>query len=178
VLRRFLSIFRGSRPAHSSSLPIADPFSELPHPGNRELFTAFKPFYSPQLQFGSYNAHPDLAERLYELAPAGKIIRANAYGFPVMANPQGLVFSWAKGRWTILVKLEKRHHEAAREAKGRLNTEYGDWIEFPAWWSPSRPEPAPEPAVLEMKRSEWQDRLRHWMQVGYDDSLKLSLPME
>lgn len=44
-----------------------------------------------------------------------------------MANPQGLVFSWAKGRWTILVKLEKRHHEAAREAKGRLNTEYGDW---------------------------------------------------
>ena len=171
MLRRLLSIFRG-KPSPSSSLPIPDPFSELPHPGNQELFTAFKPFYSPELQLGSYNAHPEVAVRLYELAPADKIIRANAYGFPVVANPQGLVFAWAKGRWTILIKLGKDHHEAARIAEGRLNAEYGEWIEFPAWWSPSRPEPTPEPSVLEMKKSEWSDRLRHWMQVGYNDSLK------
>jgi hypothetical protein len=150
VLRRLLSFFRGGRPSHPSSLPIPDPFSELPHPGNQELFTAFKPFYSPELQLGSYNAHPDVAVRLYELAPTGKIIRANAYGFPVMANPQGLVFAWAKGGWTILIKLGKDS----------------------AWWSPSRPEPTPERSVLEMRRSEWSDQLRHWMQVSYDDSLK------
>lgn len=172
VLRRLLSFFRGGRPSHPSSLPIPDPFSELPHPGNQELFTAFKPFYSPELQLGSYNAHPDVAVRLYELAPMGKIIRANAYGFPVLANPQGLVFAWAKGGWTILIKLGKEHREAARSSRGRLNAEYGEWIEFSAWWSPSRPEPTPERSVLEMRRSEWRDQLRHWMQVSYDDSLK------
>lgn len=174
MFQRFLNIFRGGRPqGTASSLPDPDPFSELPHPGNRELFTAFRPFYSPELQVGSYNAHPDVAELLYELAPAEKIIRANAYGFPVMANPHGLVFSWAKGRWTVLIKLGKGHHEAARETRGRLNTEYGEnWIEFPAWWSPSRPEPA-EPSQLEIKKPEWRECLRHWMQVSYDDSLKI-----
>jgi hypothetical protein len=175
VLRQFLGIFRRGRSSSSSSPLIPDPSSELPHPGNQELFTAFKPFYSPQLQFGSYNAHPDVAERLYELAPAGKIIRATVYGFPVMANPQGLVFSWTKGRWTILIKLGKDHHEAARLAKGRLNTEYGEWIEFPAWWTPSRPEPTPELSILEIKKSKWREHLQHWMQVSYDDSLKAGL---
>jgi hypothetical protein len=89
-----------------------------------------------------------------------------------MANPEGLVFAWGKGGWTVMIKLGKDNHEAARMAKGRLNTEYGEWIEFPAWWSPSRPEPTPERSILEMKKAEWRDQLRHWMQVGYDDSLK------
>jgi hypothetical protein len=175
VFQWLLNLFRGGRPdGTADSLPPSDPFSELPHTGNRELFTAFKPFYEPKLQFISYNAHPDTAERLFELAPREKVIRAYAYAFPVMANPHGLVFAWAKGRWTILIKLGKDHHEAARKTNGRLNTEYGEnWIEFPAWWSPSRPEPMPERSQLEIKRSEWTECLRNWMQVSYDDSLKI-----
>jgi hypothetical protein len=174
LFRRVFRIF--SRPGSSSpsgDSPPPDPFQELPHAENNELFRAFAPFYSAKLQAGSYNAHPDLAERLYELEPSGEVIRANAYGFPVMANSQGMVFAWAKGQWTVLIKLGDKYHQAARAEKGRINTEYGrNWIEFPAWWGPDKPEPTPEPPTLERKRAQWSASLRHWMQIAYDDGLK------
>lgn len=159
------------RPADA---PAPDFLAELPHPGNRELFASFKPFYSPERQFGSYNVHPDLGERLYELEPHEKVIRANAYGFPVIANPNGLVFAWAKGYYRVFMKLSGQYHQAAHIDRGRINTEYGkDWMEFPAWWSPLTPSPDLERSELEKKRSEYTERLRHWMQAAYEDSLKM-----
>jgi hypothetical protein len=71
---------------------VPDPFKDLPHPANQELFAAMKLFYSPEQQFGCYNAHPDLEVRLDELAPPLKIIRTDVYGFPVMANAEGTRF--------------------------------------------------------------------------------------
>ena len=100
LLFRTLTRIFASRPAAAP-----DPLAELPHPGNRELFASFKPFYEPEIEVGSYNVHPDLGERLYELEPREKVIRANVYGFPVIANPHGLVFAWAKSSARIFMKL-------------------------------------------------------------------------
>ena len=154
--------------------PVPDLLAELPHPGNRELFASFKLFYEPEIEFGSYNVHPDLGERLYELEPREKVIRANAYGFPVIANPHSLVFAWAKGYDRVFIKLSQTYHETARIDRGRINTEYGkDWMEFPAWWGPLTPSADLERSELEKKRSEHTARLRHWMQAAYEDSLKM-----
>ena len=169
LFRKVTRIF-ASRPAVA---PVPDRLAELPHPGNRELFASFKPFYEPEIEFGSYNVHPDLGERLYELGPREKVICANAYGFPVIANPHSLVFAWAKGSDRIFIRLNQQYHEAARIDRGRINTEYGkDWMEFPAWWGPLGPSPDLERSELEKKRSEYTGRLRHWMQAAYEVSLK------
>jgi hypothetical protein len=174
LFHRVLNLFRVAGLSSSpSDVPLPNPFKELPHPENHELFRAFAPFYSAKLQFGSYNVHPDLAERLYELEPSGEVIRANAYGFPVIANSQSMVFAWAKRPWSVLMRLGEQYRDAARAEKGRINTEYGKgWIEFPAWWGPDRPEPMPEPSTLQIKRVQWTASLRHWMQIAYNDSLK------
>jgi hypothetical protein len=172
LFQKLTGIF-ASRPVAAPD-PVPDLLAELPHPGNRGLFASFKPFYEPEIEFGSYNVHPDLGERLYELEPREKVIRANVYGFPVVANPHGLVFAWAKGSARIFMKLGQQYHEAARIDRGRINTEYGkDWMEFPAWWGPLTPSPDLERSELEKKRSEYAERLRHWMQAAYEYSLKM-----
>jgi hypothetical protein len=84
-----------------------------------------------------------------------------------MANAAGLVFSFAHGRWWVLIQLQERHHEAARNDGGRINAEYGkNWIEFPAYQ---------EPAIssqLQENTPEHKRDLRYWMQVSYEDSLR------
>ncbi|HZI55804.1 MAG TPA: hypothetical protein VFF39_03460 [Verrucomicrobiae bacterium] len=171
MFRRLLDIFRRSRSIGAENTDyIPDPFKYLPHKGNQELFAAMRPFYSPEQQFGSYNAHPDMEVRLDELAPPKEIIRTGVYGFPVMANAEGLVFAWAKGRWTIMIKLGEEHREGARKDCGRVNTEYGKgWIEFPAYYASIGPEAVPGPEELKARKSEGSKRLQHWIQVAYDE---------
>ena len=46
-------------------------------------------------------------------------------------------------------------------------------MEFPAWWGLLTPSPDLERSELEKKRSEYTERLRHWMRAAYEDSLKM-----
>ena len=169
MIQRFLNFFRSGKSSRElDSLDTSDPFKELPHPGNEALFTRLKPLLGHH--FGSYPAHPELSDRFFALAPPQKTIQSYVYGYPVMANSEGLVFSWAYGGWSIMIKLQARHQAAARKDKGRINSEYGkDWIEFPAWGG--QPATAQEPAALEKSKSEWTNRLRYWMQLSCEDSL-------
>src|ERR1051325_5064751 len=114
--------FRKDKSRELDSLDLSDPFQELPHPGNQELFTLLKPAQGHH--FGFYSAHPDLADYLFTLAPSRETIKTYVYGYPVMANAKGLVFSFAYGSWRVLIKLQERHHEAARNDGGRISNVY------------------------------------------------------
>ncbi len=166
MIQRIIDFFRKDKSRELDSLDLSDPFQELPHPGNQELFTALKPAQGHH--FGSYSAHPDLADHLFSLAPSQKTMKAYVYGYPVMANAEGLVFSLAHGRWSVLIKLQERHHKAAGNDRGRINAEYGkNWIEFPAYGEPSG-----SSSRLQKNMSEHGRGLRYWMQVSYEDSLR------
>ena len=79
--------------------------------------------------------HPDLGERLYELAkPLPEDCRAVVYGCPVLVTPKGIIFAVARGTNTLAFRTPVRFCPMALISGGKPAIAYGlNWIEFDGW---------------------------------------------
>lgn len=74
--------------------------------------------------------HPDLAERLDELAAALPTeCRASAFGVPVLVAPSGVVFAVAGGTSEVALRVAPHDDAAARAVGAQPHASYG-----PGWW--------------------------------------------
>ena len=75
--------------------------------------------------------HPELSSILYELIPDTSVNRSYAYGRPVMANANGLIFAFAGGTRDVFFRLRKEQFDEARKDGGRFDPTYGEnWVQF------------------------------------------------
>jgi hypothetical protein len=79
------------------------------------------------------HAHPDLCERLDEVAREGH--RIELYGCPGRSSRLGVVYALAAGIDTILLRLPAgRARDAVLDNEGSIATEYGpNWVAANAW---------------------------------------------
>lgn len=146
-----------------------DPAERFAHPGNQALFTYLRGLSSlatadadPVWRLDGYKVrtHPDLIGFLYSLTDPDQAVRGSAYGVPVMANAQGLVFAWAGGTHDIFIRLRPEHHASACGDNGRFDPTYGqDWIEFHF-------------GGLKGSPPDWRGSIQHWIGVSYRESGK------
>jgi len=132
-LDRIVTFFR-SRTKHTNATPSPpDPAIEFPHPENVELFVRLRedakvasPDKNPMWVMGGYEirAHPDLISVLYPLVTEEGVRKGYAYGRPVMANANGLVFAYAGGTHYVFLKLREDKLNDARDDGGRFDPSY------------------------------------------------------
>ncbi len=156
----------GARPALLPTPP--DPALTFPHPANKELLDYLKQRAElPNTEtnaiyiIGGYSArcHPDLVEYLYAAAFEGQVTKAAAYGRPVLATTEGLIFAWAGGTGDFFVRLGLKDRERAGREGGRFDPTYGeDWINFPL-------------VRLMRTNEDWRATLQKWLAVSYRDSI-------
>jgi len=145
-----------------------DPAIEFPHSENAALFTRLKedakvadPEKDPVWVIGGYETrtHYDLIPILFALVTEGGVRKGYAYGRPVLAAPNGVVFAYASGTYYIFFKLREGKFDAACQDGGRFDPSYGkDWIEFRVGGRGG-------------SSSDWQEAMRRWARVSYEDSL-------
>jgi hypothetical protein len=150
--------------------PPPDPASQFTHPGNKGIFAFLKEHSRiagadrrSAWDIDAYvlRAHPDLVEMLYQFAPAD-VRKGAAFGTPILANSQGLVFAWAGGSHDVFLRLPEQRHDAARRDGGRVDNTYPrDWIEFRVG---GRREAS----------QDWRDMLQRWLTISHQDSLGAS----
>jgi len=160
---------RGVGPDEPAPLPTPpDPALKFSHPRNKDLFEYFREHSrvattktAAVLDGYPLCAHEDLVDFLYSLADSREVVRGWAYGRPVLANAQGLVFAWAGGTHSIFVRLRPEQHEHARHENGWFDPTYGkDWIEFRYGGRVGGP-------------PDWLSALRRWVSFAYQESLEL-----
>lgn len=149
--------------------PPKDPASEFTNPGNQELFEYLKrqsrlvtPDMRPMWNFDGYelHCHPDLMEFLYDMAPAKDVTKGRAYGLPVLANPQKLIFAWAGGTHSLMFRLGPEHRIAASQDNGRFDPTYGkDWMQFRFGGLRGGP-------------TDWRSSIQRWISVAHQESLR------
>jgi len=106
--------------------------------------------------------HPDLNEILYKLLPEDAVMKGSAYGRYVLANPNGLIFAFAAGTYSIFLKLREDHHALARQDSGRFDPTHGnEWIEFRVGGLKGGP-------------PDWMASIQRWAKVSLQDSLERS----
>jgi hypothetical protein len=133
----------------------------LSSPGWKDDGRIADPEDNPTFVMGGYRArtHPDLISILYGLVAEGGVRKGYLYGRPVLAAPSGLVFAYAGGTHYIFFKLREDNFDEARKDGGRFDPSYGkDWIEFCVGGRVG-------------SSSDWQDAMRRWAKISYDDSL-------
>lgn len=108
------------------------------HPANaivleqlRRLALPARPSDEPFVLDGyTLRTHPDLAERLFELAAALPAdCHASAFGVPVLVAPSGILFAVAGGTFDVALRVAPHDEEAARAFGAQPDTSYG-----PGWW--------------------------------------------
>ena len=170
-LAQIAAIF-GRRTKRSEITQAApDPAIKFPHPGNAELFACFRESSKvatldkgPMWVREGYeiHAHPDLETYLFPLITEEGLKKGFAFGLPVIANPNGLVFAWAGGTHYIWLRLREDRRNDARLDGGRFDPSYGkDWVEFKVggrYWSSSN----------------WKDAMERWARISYQDSMPQS----
>jgi hypothetical protein len=159
---------KGKRNPKLTVLP-PDPAIEFPHSENASLFTSWKddakiadPEDNPTFVMGGYKArtHPDLISILYGLSEGG-VRKGYAYGRPVLARPNGLVFRIRGGTHYIFFKLREDKFDEAHKDGGRFDPSYGkDWIGFRVG---GRVGSSPD----------WQEAIRRWARISFEDSLAI-----
>jgi hypothetical protein len=168
IFERILSVFKSGGKFKAPAFAPPEPANEFTHPENQPLFARLRensrvaaPDKDPLRVIGRYEAraHPDLVSILYDLIDSNEVRKGSAYGRPVMANRQGVVFAYAGGTHYIFLKLREERHEAARRDGGRFDPTYGrDWIEF-------RLGGRVEDQV------DWKEATRRWCRISFQESL-------
>ncbi len=79
------------------------------------------------------HAHPDLCERLDDVAPDGR--RVEVYGLPGRASPGGVLYAVARGTSGILLRLPAGSaRDAVLANGGAVATDIdSDWVRADAW---------------------------------------------
>jgi hypothetical protein len=153
-LESMMALLKGKRRPNMRPPVLPDPAIEFSHSENASLFTRLK-------EDAKFTAHSDLIPILFALVTVGGVRKGYAYGRPVMANPNGIVFAYAGGTHYIFFKLRKDKFDRARQDGGRFDPSYGtDWIEFSVGGRVG-------------SSSDWQDAMRRWARISYDDSLSI-----
>jgi hypothetical protein len=169
VFKRIPEVLKSGAETDASRFVAPDPANELKHPENQSLFARFKedsraaaPGKNPPWAIGyGARAHSDLIAILYGLISDSEIRNGSAYGRPVMANRQGLVFAYAQGTHSIFLKLRGDMYAAARQDGGRYDPTYGkDWIEFRVG---GRVEGS----------ADWRESMERWARMSYRDTLSI-----
>ena len=132
--------------------------SEFAHPGNRSLFDYFiqNSHWDVAAQQYKTRTHPDLAEMLFDLAPEAMVRKGYAYGRPVIANKQGLIFAWAGGNRDFFTRLNADKIEAACREGGRHDPTYPpEWVNF----------------YMSRLGADWRRILQRWVITSYEETL-------
>jgi len=145
-----------------------DPALMFPHPANAELFAWMKesakvadPDKNPTYTSEGYEvrAHPDLSSILYDLVRDPSVKKGWAYGRPVMAGSNGLVFAFAGGTHDLFFRLKKNQFDQARKDGGRFDPTYGEnWMQFMI---------GQRVGIL----LPWQDASKRWADVAWQNAL-------
>jgi hypothetical protein len=170
IFEHIRRVFKSGGESKASAIVPPDPANEFAHPENQSLFARFKensrvaaPDKGSMWTMGGYEvrAHPDLVSILYDLIDDNGVRKGWAYGRPVMANRQGLVFAYAGGTHYIFFKLGAERHDAARQDGGRFDPTYGrDWVEFRLG------------GRIE-GQADWKYAMQRWCKISYQDSLSI-----
>lgn len=161
MIRRILSGLAGMvKPSETlSKLAPPAPSAELSNPLNEELFALLKRWWCESAKEDNCDylwVHPDLIERFRALGAEMDVIQGAAYCRAVTANSSAVIFTWATGMSTILLRLPRKLQQQAITEGGRFDPTFGeDWIGFNPW------------------REETDEALRRWFQIAYGESLKL-----
>jgi hypothetical protein len=159
--QRFSKVFGlGNVSASSTQENYPEP-SEFAHPGNRSLFHYFSQnsHYVVDTQQYETCTHPDLAEILFDLAPDAVARKGYAYGRPVIANKQGLIFAWAGGNRDFFTRLNADKVEAACQEGARHDPTYPpEWVSF----------------YMFGLGPDWKQILQRWVITSYEETLALA----
>jgi len=162
-----IALLKGKKKPERTAPAAPDPAIEFSHSENASLFTRLKedskvadPEKNPVWVKGGYEvrSHPDLIDILYGLVIDSGVRKGYAYGRPVMANQNGLIFAYAGGTHYISFKLREDKFDGARQDGGLFDPCGKDWIEFRVGGRVG-------------SSSDWQDAMRRWARISYDDSL-------
>jgi hypothetical protein len=165
---RIVALVKSQKKPKGTPQTPPDPAIEFQHPENAPLFRRLKensrvadPEKDPMWVINGYEVqtHPDLISILYSLVAESEVKKGYAYGRPVMATPNGLVFAYAGGTHYIFLKLREDRIDDARKDGGRIDPTYGTgWIEF----------------CLGGRigcSSDWQEAMRRWANISFQDSI-------
>jgi hypothetical protein len=147
---------------------LSDASEEFQHAANGELFAYLKQraldshARSSVVAEYPFLTHPDLVERLRNLVLIPDTVSSTAYGHPVVANSNGIIFAWAGGMNQIFLRLPRKLQQKAIEEGGRFDPTYGEnWIEFLGFGN------------RHGAHSKAEETLSRWIRIAYDESLKL-----
>jgi len=132
--------------------------SDFAHPGNRSLFDYFSQnsHWDEAARQYETRTHPDLAEILFDLSPDTAVRKGYAYGRPVIANKQGLIFAWAGGNRDFFTRLNGDKIEAACREGARHDPTYPpEWVNF----------------YMSRLGSDWRKILQRWVITSYEETL-------
>jgi hypothetical protein len=132
--------------------------SEFAHPRNRSLFDYFSQNSRWDVAAQQYETrtHPDLAEILFDLSPDPVVRKGHAYGRPVIANNQGLIFAWAGGTSDFFTRLNGEKIEAACREGARQDPTYPpEWVNF----------------YTHRLGADWRKILQRWVTTSYEETL-------
>ena len=116
-----------------------EPDSIEGHPRNATLFARLRAAGEPArsvFRLGGWelHAHPDLCERLDEVAVTGR--RVELFGLPGRATSSGAIYAVAQGTGTILLRAPGDIREDILEHGGTPAADIGhDWVRADAWLS-------------------------------------------
>jgi hypothetical protein len=109
------------------------------------------------------STHPDLEERLFELAAALPMdCRSSAFGKPVLTAPNGVIFAVAGGMFELALRIPDDQHETARALAVQPETMYG-----PEWWRFTAFSPSFQ------GRESFMTALRSWCVRAFEDAVGL-----
>jgi hypothetical protein len=141
----------------------------FPHPANAPLFACMKQDakvvdldHNPVYTRDGYEArtHSDLTSILYNLVQDTSVSKGYAYGRPVMAGANGLIFAFAGGTSGVFFKLRKDQFDQARKDGGWSDPTYGeDWVQFKIGRRPG-------------VSVDWREATKHWANVGLQNALR------
>jgi hypothetical protein len=169
VFKRIPEVLKSGAETNASRFVAPDPANELKHPKTsvalravQGRFASCRPRQKSPLGDWVRSPRPFRPDRNSVcLVSDSEIRNSSAYGRPVMANRQGLVFAYAQGTHSIFLKLRGDMYAAARQDGGRYDPTYGkDWIEFRVGGRVGG-------------SADWRESMERWARISYRDILSI-----
>jgi hypothetical protein len=144
---------------------LTDGASEIVHPENESIVAYFKANSVHDTQTDTYRLHarPDLTAELHDVIaetdiPGTRIRTGSMYGWPVVANQDGVVFAWTGGTSDVFLRIKGDKADGACKDGARIDPTYPpDWLNF----------------YIARLGQNWREVLKRWVKIAYEDTVAL-----